>query len=173
MATTSRGPLVAVCGPSAPRDQDLLAAREVGALLAERGAALICGGLGGAMAAAAAGARENGGVVVGILPGDDPAEAGPDVEIALATGLGEMRNCLIARSASAMIAIGGGVGTLSEIAFALVLGKPVAGIDTWQLQPPRGGAIATTGVYPAQSAQEAVDWALGHAPGAATSSAAG
>ena len=173
MARRLRGPLVAVCGPSAPRDQDLLAAREVGALLAERGATLICGGLGGAMAAAAAGARENGGVVVGILPGDDPAEAGPDVEIALATGLGEMRNCLIARSASAMIASGGGVGTLSEIAFALVLGKPVAGIDTWQLRPPRGGAIATARVHPARSAQEAVDWALGPAPGAATSGGAG
>jgi uncharacterized protein (TIGR00725 family) len=123
------------------------------------------------MAAAAAGARENGGVVVGILPGDDPAEAGPDVEVALATGLGEMRNCLIARSASAMIAIGGGVGTLSEIAFALVLGKPVAGIDTWQLRSPRG--VATAEVHPAQSAQEAVDWALGQARGAARSGAAG
>ncbi|MFZ0169444.1 MAG: TIGR00725 family protein [Candidatus Dormiibacterota bacterium] len=173
MAGNLRGPLVAVCGPSAPRDQDLSAAREVGALLAERGATLICGGLGGAMAAAAAGARENGGVVVGILPGDDPAEAGPDVEIALATGLGEMRNCLIARSASAMIAIGGGVGTLSEIAFALVLGKPVAGIDTWQLQSPRGGAIAAAEVHPARSAQEAVDWALGQAGGAARSGAPG
>lgn len=151
-----------------------MAAREVGALLAERGATLICGGLGGAMAAAAAGARQNGGVVVGILPGDDPAEAGPDVQIALATGLGEMRNCLIARSASAMIAIGGGVGTLSEIAFALVLGKPVAGIDTWKLQPPAGGAVAAAGVHPAQSAKEAVDWALGRVtPGHATSRAAG
>jgi hypothetical protein len=117
------------------------------------------------MAAAAAGARENGGMVVGILPGNDPAEAGPDVEIALATGLGEMRNCLIARSASAMIAIGGGVGTLSEIAFALVLGKPVAGIDTWQLQPPRGGVTATAGIHSAQSALDAVDWALGQARG--------
>jgi hypothetical protein len=116
---------VAVCGPSAPRDQDLLVARKVGGLLAERGATLICGGLGGAMAAAAAGARERGGTVVGILPGNEPAEAGPDVELAIATGLGEMRNCLIARSAEAVIAIGGGVGTLSEIAFALVLGKPV------------------------------------------------
>jgi uncharacterized protein (TIGR00725 family) len=173
MTGISRGPAVAVCGPSAPRDQDLLVARKVGGLLAERGATLICGGLGGAMAAAAAGARERGGTVVGILPGNEPAEAGPDVELAIATGLGEMRNCLIARSAEAVIAIGGGVGTLSEIAFALVLGKPVVGIDTWRLQPPAGGALASSGVHAAQSAQEAVDWALGQVRRVATSGAAG
>ncbi|MGA8426777.1 MAG: TIGR00725 family protein [Candidatus Dormiibacterota bacterium] len=173
MTSALRGPQIAVCGPSAPRDQDLVAAREVGALIAARGATLICGGLGGAMAAAAAGARENGGVVVGILPGDDPDGAGPDVEIALATGLGEMRNCLIARSAAAVIAIGGGVGTLSEIAFALVLGKPVAGIDTWQLQPPPGGTITTAGLHQAQSAQDAVDWALSQISKFANSSAVG
>jgi uncharacterized protein (TIGR00725 family) len=167
-----KGPAVAVCGPSAPRDADLVAARKVGGLLAERGATLICGGLGGAMAAAAAGARERGGVVVGILPGSDPAEAGPDVEVAIATGLGEMRNCLIARSAEAMIAIGGGAGTLSEIAFALVLGKPVVGIDTWQLQPP-GGALPSRGIHAAHSAQEAVDWALGQVPRVAASKAGG
>jgi uncharacterized protein (TIGR00725 family) len=166
-----RGPAVAVCGPSAPRDQDLVAARKVGGLLAERGATLICGGLGGAMAAAAAGARERGGVVVGILPGINPAEAGPDVEVAIATGLGEVRNCLIARSAEAMIAIGGGVGTLSEIAFALVLGKPVVGIDSWQLQPPPGGTVASSGIHAAQSAQEAVDWALSQVPSVSTSKA--
>jgi len=165
---------VAVCGPSTPREQDLAAAREVGGLLADRGATLICGGLGGAMAAAAAGARESGGVVVGILPGSDPAEAGPDIEVAIATGLGEIRNCLIARSAEAMIAIGGGVGTLSEIAFALVLGKPVVGIDTWHLQPPPGGALASSGIHTAKSAREAVDWALSQIPsGVATSKAAG
>lgn len=164
---------MAACGPSAPRDQDLVAARTVGVLLAERGATLICGGLGGAMAAAAAGAREKGGVVVGILPGSDPAEAGPDFAVAIATGLGEIRNCLIVRSAEAMIAIGGGAGTLSEIAFALVLGKPVVGIDTWQLQPPAGGALASSGVHAAQSAQEAVDWALSQVPSIATSKAAG
>jgi hypothetical protein len=84
-----------------------------------------------------------------------------------------MRNCLIARSAEAVIAIGGGVGTLSEIAFALALGKPVVGIDTWQLQPPAGGAIASSGVHAAQSAQEAVDWALSRIPSVAPSKAAG
>jgi len=125
------------------------------------------------MAAAAAGARERGGFVVGILPGSDPDEAGSDIQVAIATGLGDMRNCLIARSAEAMIAIGGGFGTLSEIAFALVLGKPVVGIDTWQLQPPSGGAIASSAVHAAQSAEEAVDWALDQVPSVVSSKAAG
>src|SRR5439155_1314047 len=83
---------------------------------AERGAVLLCGGLGGVMAAAARGAKQAGGVTVGILPGNDPREANRDIDVALATGMGEMRNALIVRAASAVIAIGGGWGTLSEIA---------------------------------------------------------
>src|SRR5207249_1607304 len=91
-------------------------AGETGRLLAERGAILVCGGLSGVMEAAAKGAKANGGMTVGILPGADPAAANPYIDVPLATGLGEMRNLLIVRTAQALVAIGGGVGTLSEIA---------------------------------------------------------
>src|SRR2546426_8992655 len=97
-------------------------------LIAERGAVLLCGGLGGVMAAAARGAKQAGGLTVGILPGNDPREANPDIDVALATGMGEMRNALIVRAASAVIAIGGGWGTLSEIAMARRIETPVVGL---------------------------------------------
>jgi len=89
---------------------------------------LLCGGLGGVMAAAARGARQAGGLTVGILPGNDPAAANPDIDVALATGMGEMRNALIVRAAGAIIAIGGGWGTLSEIALARRIETPVVGL---------------------------------------------
>lgn len=108
-------------------------AEKVGAGVAESGFVLVNGGLGGVMEASAKGCKEAGGTSVGILPGLDPAEANPYIDVPVATGLGEGRNLLIVRAASALIAIGGGYGTLSEIALALKTGKPVVGLNTWEI----------------------------------------
>src|SRR5256885_3206359 len=121
-------PIIAVIGGSTCTTEQTAVAEETGRLLAQRGAVLVCGGLGGVMEAAARGAQTNGGTTVGILPGPDPAAANAYIGIPLATGLGEMRNFLIVRTAHALIAIGGGVGTLSEIALAQRIGKPVVGL---------------------------------------------
>jgi hypothetical protein len=127
-------------------------AREVGRLIAQRGAALVCGGLGGVMEAAARGAKEAGGLTLGILPGDERREANAYIDLAIPTGMGEGRNFLVVRSAEALIAIGGGHGTLSEIALALKTGKRVIGLKTpWEDVP---------GVITAQTPEEAVEKAL-------------
>ncbi len=108
-------------------------AYEVGQLIAERGATLVCGGLGGVMEAACKGAKSKNGLTVGILPSEDRKWANSYVDVAIPTALGEARNVLIARCADAVIAVGGEFGTLSEIALALKMGKPVVGIGTWEL----------------------------------------
>ena len=108
-------------------------AEAVGRALAEAGAILICGGRGGVMAAACRGAKSAGGLTIGVLPGDSAAEANPYVDIPIVTGMGEARNIIIVRTAHAVIAVGGEFGTLSEIAFALKLGRPVVGLGTWEL----------------------------------------
>jgi uncharacterized protein (TIGR00725 family) len=95
---------------------------------------VVCGGLGGAMEAACRGAKQAGGTTVGILPGTDRSAANPYVDFALPTGLGEARNALVVRAADVVIAVGGGYGTLSEIALALRGGKPVIGLDTWEVE---------------------------------------
>jgi uncharacterized protein (TIGR00725 family) len=110
------------------------AAEPIGRLVAERGAVLVCGGLGGAMEAACRGAKQAGGTTVGILAGIDREDANPYVDIALPTGLGQARNAVVVRAADAVIAVGGGYGTLSEIALALRHGKPVIGVDTWEIE---------------------------------------
>ena len=108
--------------------------------LAARGAVVVCGGLGGVMEAACRGAREAGGLTVGILPGTDRAAANAFVEVAIPSGLGEARNALVVRAADGLIAVGGGYGTLSEIAFALKAGKRVVGLDSWDIE----GVVAAT-----------------------------
>jgi uncharacterized protein (TIGR00725 family) len=108
-------------------------AEELGRELARRGAVVVCGGLGGVMEAVCRGARAEGGRTIGILPGDDRRNANAYVEVAVATGMGEGRNLLVVRTADAVIAVDGEFGTLSEIALALRLGKPVVGIDTWEI----------------------------------------
>jgi uncharacterized protein (TIGR00725 family) len=148
---------VAVVGPNDGSREELEGAEETGRLLAERGAVLVCGGLGGAMEAACRGARSSGGTTVGILPGTDRADANPYVQIALPTGLAEGRNLLVVRSADAVIAVGGAYGTLSEIAFALRAGTPVVGLHTWELA--RGGK-ADEAVIRAASPSQAVELAL-------------
>jgi uncharacterized protein (TIGR00725 family) len=120
-------------GPGEASDEQAAAAEQVGRLIAEAGALLVCGGLGGVMEAACRGAAEAGGRTVGILPGVDRAAANRFVEVAIATGLGEARNALVVRSADVLIAIGGAYGTLSEIALALKAGKRVIGIGTWAI----------------------------------------
>jgi uncharacterized protein (TIGR00725 family) len=124
---------VAVVGPGDADADVATTAEAVGRELAGRGAVVVCGGLGGAMEAACRGAKEAGGTTVGILPGRDRRDANPHVDVALATGLGEGRNALVVRAADALVAVGGGFGTLSEIALALRAGKAVIGIDTWEL----------------------------------------
>jgi uncharacterized protein (TIGR00725 family) len=106
----------------------------VGQELAARGAVVVCGGLGGVMEAACRGAKEAGGLTVGILPGTDRAAANAFVDVAIPTGLGEARNALVVRAADALVAVGGGYGTLSEIALALKAGKRVVGLDSWDIE---------------------------------------
>ena len=125
---------VAVCGQSEPDPGLADAAREVGRLLAEAGAVVLCGGLGGVMEAVCQGVAEKGGVSVGLLPGSDRDEANRYVGLALPTGLGQARNAVIATAADAVIAIGGGWGTLSEIGHARRLGRPVVALRTWAVE---------------------------------------
>ncbi|MDQ3675991.1 MAG: TIGR00725 family protein [Actinomycetota bacterium] len=145
-------PHVAVVGAGGEVAADLLAdAGAIGAQLARRGAVVVTGGLGGVMEAACRGAREAGGTTLAILPGDDRAEANRWVDVAVATGMGELRNGLVVRSADALIAVGGEYGTLSEIALALKAGKRVVGLGTWEID----------GVLVASRPDEAVELALG------------
>ena len=108
-------------------------AEEVGRAVAEAGAVLVCGGLGGVMEAACRGAQAGGGITVGILPGRDRSEANRHVDVAIPTGMGEARNALVVRAADVLVAVDGEFGTLSEIALALRTGTPVVGIATWEL----------------------------------------
>lgn len=108
-------------------------AEAVGEAVARRGAVLVCGGLGGVMEAAARGAKREGGATVGILPGTSRMAANDHIDVAIATGLGHFRNFLIAQTSDALIAISGQYGTLSEIAMALTLRKPVVGVGTWEI----------------------------------------
>jgi uncharacterized protein (TIGR00725 family) len=124
---------VAVCGASEASEVQLSAAREVGKLLAQAGAVIINGGLGGVSSAVSEGAAAAGGVVIGILPDAHRAGANPYLTIALPSGMGQARNVLIVTAAQSVIAIGGGWGTLSEIAVAKRLGRPVVTLDSWPI----------------------------------------
>jgi uncharacterized protein (TIGR00725 family) len=129
----SKSPYIAVCGPGRANQQEAAWGEEVGRLIAEAGAMLVCGGLGGVMDAAAKGCEAAGGLSIGILPGEGRGAASPHLTASIPTGLGEARNALVVRAADALIAISGEFGTLSEIALALKLGKPVIGLRTWEL----------------------------------------
>ena len=125
--------IIAVCGPGAPDagPRALADAEAAGRAIAQAGATLICGGLGGAMEAACRGAVQAGGVTVGLLPGEDHRAANRWVTVPLATGVGELRNGLIVRAAQAVVAIHGGWGTLSEVALARKIGRPVVAVGDW------------------------------------------
>jgi uncharacterized protein (TIGR00725 family) len=124
---------IAVVGPGDAGGQEQADAEEVGRTLAQAGAIVVTGGLGGVMAAASRGAASAGGTAVGILPGADRGAANEWVAIAIPTGLGELRNGLVVRAADAVIAIGGAYGTLSEVALALKTGTPVVGLNSWPI----------------------------------------
>lgn len=129
----ARPPFIAVIGDRECGLETGRLAEAVGRAIAEAGAVLVCGGLGGVMEAACRGAKAAGGTTVGILPGDDPAAANPHVDIPIVTGLGTARNVLVVKSAGAVIAVAGRYGTLAEIALALNHGIPVIGLATWTL----------------------------------------
>jgi uncharacterized protein (TIGR00725 family) len=147
---------VAVCGPSTATDGERRDAFEVGRLLAERGAVVICGGYGGVMAAIAGGVHSAGGTVVGILSGADRTGACGDLSIVIPTGLGEARNAVIAKSGDAVIAVGGSWGTLSEIALAMRGGRvPVVQLCGWRVLDVAGELIP--GMRHAATPAEAVN----------------
>ena len=128
---------------AADADGDLRSlAREVGVLAAGRGWVILCGGMGGVMEAVSEGAAESGGLVVGLLPGPSRSEANPYLGVALPTNMGHGRNVLIAQASDVIIAIGGGYGTLSEMALGLKMGKPVVSLHSWC--PDGGVRIAET-----------------------------
>ena len=147
--------LVAVCGESDPQTSLADLAFDLGRGIAERDAVLICGGLTGVMEHAARGARSAGGLTVGLLPGDDPDEANQYIDLAIATGLGHARNAVLARTADGVVALGGGLGTLSEIALALRNGRPAIGIQTWRFD--RDGRVEPE-LPVAANPKEALDW---------------
>jgi uncharacterized protein (TIGR00725 family) len=152
MSDPRRPPRVAVVGAGICGDELLVLAEEVGRAVARAGAVLICGGLGGIMEGAARGAAAAGGLTIGFLPGTDPRHANPSIQIPLATGLGEGRNVLVARTADAVIAIGGEWGTLSEVALARKVGVPVVLL--------RPGLTAHLGLPMEDTAEDAVRRAL-------------
>lgn len=151
MGVAAQPRYVAVVGAGGEVPAEMLTEAEaLGAELARQGAVVVTGGLGGVMEAACRGARAAGGLTLGILPGEDRRAANPWVSVAVATGMGELRNGLVVRSCDAVIAVAGEYGTLSEIALALKAGKRVVGIGTWEI----------TGVRRAPDAVAAVALAL-------------
>ena len=139
-------PYVAVIGPGEANPDERQLAEDVGLALGRAGAIIVCGGLGGVMAAACRGASTTDATSIGILPGTDRAAANDWVTIAIPTGLGELRNGLVVRAADVVIAIGGGPGTLSEIGLALKTGVPVLGLGTWEIDGVEAVADAAAAV---------------------------
>jgi len=151
--------LIAVIGGSQSSARESKLAEEVGRELAKRGAILVCGGLGGVMEAACRGASSEGGLTIGILPGESSREANNYVQVPIVTGIGYARNVAVVKSAQAVIAIGGSYGTLSEIGHALQNGIPVIGLDTWSLS--QNGKVNKS-ITPAKDAADAVSIAFDH-----------
>jgi len=141
---------IGVIGGGKPDTKSRQIAFEVGQLIAEKGAILICGGLSGVMEEASRGAKQAGGMTIGILPGNSPQDANPHIDVAIATGLGYGRNSLVAMNSDVIIAINGQFGTLTEIAYGSIYGKKIVGLGTWDIE----------GVIKAESAEEAVNLAL-------------
>ncbi len=149
--------LISVIGASEPSPRVEALAEMVGAELAKRGMTVVCGGLGGVMAAACRGAKSAGGATVGILPGDSPSDANPWVDIPICTGLSYARNVIVVKSGRAVIAVGGAYGTLSEIGHALGEGIPVVALETWELA--RNGTTDGS-MIPADGPADAVEKAI-------------
>lgn len=149
--------IIAVIGNASCSTEEAELAEAVGEELAQQGATVICGGLGGVMEAVCRGAKSKGGLTVGVLPGEDSSMANPYVDIPIVTGVGYARNMAVVKSAQAVIAIGGNYGTLSEIAYALKRDIPVIGLNTWSLS--RNGQEDSS-IIRVHSAVEAVDKAI-------------
>ncbi|MBN1460363.1 MAG: TIGR00725 family protein [Armatimonadetes bacterium] len=147
---------IAVIGGGHCTAEEYALAEEIGALVAERGATLVCGGLAGVMEGAARGAKEAGGATIGILPGHDRTVSNPYLDYVVTTGMGHARNLAVVSSGDAVIAVGGGYGTLSEIGLAAKIGRPVVIVGGWRLQ----NDGAAEGVWYASSALEAVTLAF-------------
>ena len=139
---------VSVIGGSSIDEETAAVAEALGERLAERGHVVVCGGLGGVMEAVCRGARAADGEVIGILPTDDRADANPHVTVPIATGMGHARNALVVMNGDAAVAVDGASGTLSEIGLALAQGRPVAGLDTHDVD----------GVEPVDSPAAAVEY---------------
>ena len=152
-----RKKLIAVIGGSNASKQEIKAAEAVGRELAKRGAILVCGGLGGVMEAACRGAVSEGGLTVGILPGESRRDANSYVQIPIITGMGYARNVAVVKSAQAVIAVSGSYGTLSEIGHALQSGIPVIGLNTWSLS--KSGKLNSS-ITPAENPTDAVEKAF-------------
>jgi uncharacterized protein (TIGR00725 family) len=153
--------MIAVCGPNEPSQDEVMLAEQVGRAIAEADCTLVCGGRDGVMAAACRGAKAAGGVTIGILPGYDAGEANEWVDHAIPTGLGHARNAIVVASGDAVIAVGGGFGTLSEIGLALKMNKRVINLNSWELDPTRVVRFAGGAAYmPAGTPEQAVAMAL-------------
>ena len=147
-------PYVAVIGSGEATEIEASLAGRVGVLLADAGAVVISGGLGGVMRASCEAAFHRGGTTVGLLPGSDRTAGNPFLTVALSTGLGELRNGLVVAVADAIIAVGGGWGTLNEIALAMRVGKPLVAIQSWDVESPAHQSVQPLAV--AHSPEEAV-----------------
>jgi len=148
---------IGVIGGSDVSPQIAALAEEVGREIARRGAVLVCGGMGGVMEAACCGASEEGGLTIGILPGDSRREANPYVQIPIVTGIGYARNVAVVKTSQAVIAIDGSYGTLTEIGYALQGGIPVIGLGTWSLSI---DGQADKNIVAAKNPRDAVDKAV-------------
>jgi len=155
--TRKRTLIISVIGGSSPSRESYRMAELVGRELGKRGLMVCCGGLGGVMEAVCRGAKSEGGVTVGILPGDDPKEANSYVDIPICTGIGHARNVLVVKTGGAVIAVDGSYGTMSEIAHALAEGIPVVGLNTWTFL--REGQL-DSGVVLADNPRDAVEKAV-------------
>jgi uncharacterized protein (TIGR00725 family) len=145
------GPFIGVVGAGTCTETTGELAAEVGREIARSGAVLVCGGLGGVMAAAARGAKEAGGYTIGILPGPTTRDANPNIDFPIATNMGQARNVILVQTADCLISVAGGYGTLSEIALALKIGKGVVCLEA---------RIEVPGIHPAADPSEAVRKAL-------------
>ena len=148
---------IGVIGGSDVSPQIAQLAEEVGREIARRGAVLVCGGMGGVMEAACRGASEEGGLTIGILPGESRRDANPYVQIPIVTGIGYARNVAVVKTAQAVIAIDGSYGTLTEIGYALQSGIPVIGLGTWSVSI---DGRADKSIIPAENPRDAVKKAM-------------
>jgi uncharacterized protein (TIGR00725 family) len=149
--------IIALFGAGSPNKTEAKLAYEAGQHIARNGAILVCGGLGGCMERAAKGAKEEGGITIGIIPYYEKSRANPYIDIIIPTGMGNARNTLIAATADAAIAVGGKAGTLSEIGLARKMGKPVVTLDSWEFADKWEGVA---GIIKAETPQQAVEIAM-------------